>query len=154
MPDFGMVFGMKNSIKKQASILAYKLTARPELFKDTYWGRFESARNPEGTTPAIIANRDTFAVEFDLTRLLLGWFSHRVDPDGQFTFDHPEQYRATNGDKIFVVSLYAIAPIQPDEIARLDRCGFKPYAPIYREDCQTFVLRVPKGTKRNWIRTA
>ena len=98
-------------MNQTASRTAADATARPDLFRDTYWGRFTLARNPD-ITPAIIRNRNAFARDWKLrsrSRALLP----RPTVLGGEDYDHAEQYRDEAGWFVLVVSNYGKTPPPP-----------------------------------------
>jgi len=77
-------------------------TARPDLFRDTYWGRFTLARNPD-ITSAIIRARNRFAIDWKLKSRYRVYAP--VPPKGwPYGCDHPETYTDAEGWIVLLVS--------------------------------------------------
>lgn len=107
-------------------------TARPDLFRDTYWGRFTLARNPD-ITPAIIRNRNAFARDWKLrsrSRALLP----RPTVLGGEDYDHCEQYRDEAGWFVLACSNYGDIP--PPAII-----GLRKVPPLYCEGATSYAGR-------------
>ena len=124
----------QNHTHRQAdSRTAAEATARPDLYAGTYWGSFSLARTPE-ITPAIVANRDRFAVEWRIKAR-----SHALLPRptvlGGEDFDHVEQFRDEAGLLVLVCSNYGDG-IPPPAIL-----GMKRIAPLYSTDATTYAGR-------------
>ena len=124
---------MKNELTtNQNQTTAAEATDYPELFRDTYWGRFTLARNPD-ITPAIIRNRNAFARDWKLrsrSRALLP----RPTVLGGEDYDHAEQYRDEAGWFVLVCSNYGDIP--PPAIF-----GLRKVPPLYCEGATSYAGR-------------
>ena len=99
-------------------------TNRPDLYAGTTWGRHDLSMHGYEITPAIIANRNTFAEDWRLTKAIDGLC--RYPPVGRGEdFDHDESYLADDGAVVWVVSNYGGPPPAP--------LGMVQIPPIFRE---------------------
>ena len=106
-------------------------TDHPRLFQNTYWGNFRVGPNAATITPAIVCNRNRFAVEYDL-REALGLTLYPYTPPGS-DFDHMEVYRDGTGGIVAVCSNYNGPP--PSFL------GMRPLYPIYSTGTTSYVAR-------------
>ena len=106
-------------------------TDNQRLFQNTYWGNFREGPNATTITPAIVENRNRFAVEYDL-REAVGLTLYPYTPPGS-DFDHMEVYRDGNGEIVAVCSNYNGPP--PSFL------GMRPLYPIYSTGTRSYVAR-------------
>ena len=107
-------------------------TARPDLFRDTYWGRFTLARNPD-ITSAIIRNRNRIAAEWELVRQIEAYTLLAAGADVRADFDHAEAYESRWG-WIFLLCANDSEPPPPV-------LGMKPIPPVYARGVRSYAAR-------------
>ena len=104
----------------------------PDLFKDTYWGRFSVARNPD-ITPAIIANRNRFAEDWQIVARSRAMIP-RPTVLGEVDYDHPELYKDKGGFFVLLVSHYGDVPPPPV-------LGLRKVPPLYSTGATSYAGR-------------
>jgi hypothetical protein len=112
-------------------------TAYPKIFGKVYWGWFENSAQLEDI---IIANRNQFITDFDITRCkskskLPGYIDDIIRPS---YLDHSEVYHNENGDYVIISSPYGT----PKAEEHLEK-GWTEIYPIYATHARTFIKKVP-----------
>ena len=131
---------MKNELTtNQNQTTAAEATDYPELFRDTYWGRFTLARNPD-ITSAIIRNRNRIAAEWELVRQIEAYTLLAAGADVRADFDHAEAYESRRG-WIFLLCANDSEPPPPV-------LGMKPIPPVYARGVRSYAARY--ATKREF----
>jgi len=124
---------MKNELTtNQNQTTAAEATDYPELFRDTYWGRFTLARNPD-ITSAIIRNRNRIAAEWELVRQIEAYTLLAAGADVRADFDHAEAYESRWG-WIFLLCANDSKPPPPV-------LGMKPIPPVYTRGVRSHAAR-------------
>ena len=124
---------MKNELTtNQNQTTAAEATDYPELFRDTYWGRFTLARNPD-ITSAIIRNRNRIAAEWELVRQIEAYTLLAAGADVRADFDHAEAYESRWG-WIFLLCANDSKPPPPV-------LGMKPIPPVYARGVRSYAAR-------------
>jgi hypothetical protein len=124
---------MKNELTtNQNQTTAAEATDYPELFRDTYWGRFTLARNPD-ITSAIIRNRNRIAAEWELVRQIEAYTLLAAGADVRADFDHAEAYESRWG-WIFLLCANDSKPPPPV-------LGMKPIPPVYTRGVRSYAAR-------------
>lgn len=124
---------MKNELTtNQNQTTAAEATDYPELFRDTYWGRFTLARNPD-ITPAIIHNRNRIVAEWGLVRQIEADTLLAAGADVRADFDHAEAYESRRG-WIFLLCANDSKPPPPV-------LGMKPIPPVYARGVRSYAAR-------------
>jgi len=124
---------MKNELTtNQNQTTAAEATDYPELFRDTYWGRFTLARNPD-ITSAIIRNRNRIAAEWELVRQIEAYTLLAAGADVRADFDHAEAYESRWG-WIFLLCANDSEPPPPV-------LGMKPIPPVYARGVRSYAAR-------------
>ena len=111
---------------------AAEATARPDLFRDAYWGRFTLARNPD-ITPAIIRNRNRIVAEWGLVRQIEADTLLAAGADVRADFDHAEAYESRKG-WIFLLCSNDSKPPPPV-------LAMKPIPPVYARSVRSYAAR-------------
>jgi len=121
----------------------YEHTKYPQLYKNTYWGKFQSNSNPK-----IIENRNNFVKKFNIQECITKipqYISKIIDETRLYiTLDHLECYRTTDKQIIIVSSPYSDT-ISQDYI----KCGWISIEMLYNEAAITYIKYVPMRIKRN-----
>lgn len=124
---------MKNELTtNQNQTTAAEATDYPELFRDTYWGRFTLARNPD-ITPAIIRKRNRIVAEWGLVRQIEADTLLAAGADVRADFDHAEAYESRRG-WIFLLCANDSEPPPPV-------LGMKPIPPVYARGGRSYAAR-------------
>jgi hypothetical protein len=111
----------------------------PDVYRDTYWGRFRDRYDDDDHNPdcQIIANRNLFAERHDLVQSVfrMALYKLEIAMDCASFADHTESYSNRSGRFVLVTSPYGrgrcVTPLQA-------ALGFRKTRKLYVPDAETF----------------
>ena len=119
------------------------MTDHPLIFKNAYWGGFETRTNQKNAgMDEVFANRNEFVREFSLVRCsrIPQYARRHAERTRDDWMDHAEFYKDSNGKYVVVVSPYK----EHDDL--MFRSGWHKYKPLYAPHAHTYVKRIDRST--------